>query len=305
MLSPAYEERLLQDYSASTVDTLVHDWRHAPLPDQPGETLPYVRLNQDNGTKPILYVPGFTEGIAAKAPFAAELAELGYDVILPDQNRKKILEDGVTGRKSATYSQAVNYMAVLAAEGVTEVDVLTHSYGSLIFDRMTRIATQLGLEYFQEAKTIMLTPAGFSKESLLKIVTRLAVSVHSEGKGNPKEFDEPDMLKAGIINMLANIPRTLREGVELSRLQVEYRKLLLGRVGTLCLMNYAADELYPEKVLQDEFAKAVTLGATWAVPIAQKERFDPQSAKPHATHNDEQFNPYRVAGAVHQLLQAA
>ena len=306
MLSESYERRLQQEYPTHIVSPLVYNWRQAPLLDQPGEHLPYVRLNQNNGTKPVLYVPGFTEGIVAKAAFGAELANLGHDVVLPDQNHKKILEDAVTGKKSATYSQAVNYLAALKAEKLGGVDIITHSYGSLIFDAMTRIAAQKGLEHFQDSKVIMLAPAGFSKESFFGLIRRLLVSMRSEGRGNPKEFDEPDMLKAGIKNAFVNVPRALREGVELSRLQVDYEGLLRDRrIGSLCLVSYAADALYPEKVLEGEVSRAVKTGASWCVPIGQKVRFDPKTSKPHATHNDEQYNPYRVAGVAHQLLQEA
>ncbi len=60
-----------------------------------GESIEYVRLGEGRGddTERFLYVPGFTEGVIAKAPFALEFAKQGYDVIVPDQHRKGIVRN--------------------------------------------------------------------------------------------------------------------------------------------------------------------------------------------------------------------
>lgn len=302
-LSPEYETSLRANYSDEIVKSLTYDWQFALLPEQPGEVMPYVRLNEGAGAKPLIYIPGFTEGIVAKAPFAAELATLGHDVILPDQNRKKLLKDDATGKKSATYNQAVNFLAVLKAESAEAVDVVTHSYGSLIFDAMVELAERENLDLFKKANVIMLAPAGFSHETMPKLVKRLLASMQSEGKKYPKEINADDMLKAGVKTVMANVPRALREGGDLKQRSVGYHQLLDGRVASLNLLSYATDKLYPEALIQDQVTQAVEAGASWAVPISQRNVVDGAGSKPHATHNDEQFNPYRAAASVDQILR--
>ncbi len=303
-ISAEYETQLRDRHGDIIADEIAHNWRYAEIPDSSGEQLPYVRLNEGAGEKPVLYIPGFTEGIVSKAPFAAELAGLGNDVIMPDQNRKKILKDS-TNKKDATYSQAMNYLAVIEAEGIENVDIVTHSYGSLIFDKMQEIAADQGKTYFDDANVIMLAPAGFSKEKIRTIGKRFLAVAKSEGKDNPKDFpDSPEMLKAGVKNFTANIPRTLREVRHLAKNQVDYKRLLKSKIASLAIVSYAEDKLYSDKVLESTVNKVTQAGASWEIPIKQKngQRFDPSSAKPHATHNDEQFNPYRVAATVNEIL---
>lgn len=301
-ISTEYETELQARHGDAISSEIAHNWRYAELPDSPGEQLPYIRLNEGASEKPVLYIPGFTEGIVSKAPFAAELAGLGNDVIMPDQNRKKILKDAAN-KKDATYSQAMNYLAVIEAEGLENVDIVTHSYGSLIFDKMQEIAADQGKSYFDDANVVMLAPAGFSKEKIRTIGKRFMAVAKSEGKGNPKDFpDTPEMLKAGIKNFTANIPRAVGEVRHLAKNQVDYKRLLESGIANLAVVSYAEDRLYSDKVIESTVNQATQAGASWVVPISQKERFDPDSAKPHATHNDEQFNPYRVAATVDEIL---
>src|SRR5690349_19536763 len=95
-ISENYQGLLLEHYPAQIVAGIADNWKYADLQSPAGQSIPYVRLNE-GASRPILYVPGFTEGIEAKAPFAADLASRGYDVLLPGQNRKKIMVDAVSG----------------------------------------------------------------------------------------------------------------------------------------------------------------------------------------------------------------
>src|SRR4051812_19570508 len=94
-LSQPYLDQLETHYDSGTVRAIAEDWKHANLAHGQDEKLLYVRVGRDYATYPntVLYVPGFTEGIVAKAPFAAAMAEKGIDFILPGQHRKKILKD--------------------------------------------------------------------------------------------------------------------------------------------------------------------------------------------------------------------
>lgn len=309
-LSPAYQEQMLSLYSAETVRTIAEDWQHADLAHQPGEKILYVRLGAETATgpRPVLYVPGYTEGIVAKAPFAAELAEKGFDVILPGQNRKKILRDSLS-KKNATHSQAMNYLAVITAEGLDDqtVDVVTHSYGSLIFQAMQRVAHDRGQSTFQGAKLVELAPAGTNAdESLLRLGARFARHMISESR-TQKDFPDPknEMMKAGTKNMLANFPRTVRETLHLARTRLDYNELALSGLASITVLGYAEDKLFPHRILASTIEKAWedNLTVSYATPISlQSVDGKPRGGK-DASHNDEQFNPLRVAGAVAQILR--
>jgi len=302
-ISAAYQNHLLEHYSSGIVDDLV-DWRYAALPSQPGQAIAYARLNEGASERPVIYVPGFSEGIVAKAPFAADLADRGFDVILPDQNRRGLLVDSVTGRKGATYSQAVNMMAILDAEAVGQVDVVTHSYGSLIFDQMVEQARAAGKPYFEGSRMVLLAPAGFNRqETLPRLTRRFGRAVINEGK-TAKDFDEgSEMLKAGIRNAFANVPRTLREILELSRRHVDYERL--AKLGEVSVVSYAEDDVYPYQVIEKEMVRAIEFGVSWSTPVACAIDGRAHRSGRDASHNDEQFNPGRVAPAVAQLLEAA
>lgn len=301
--STIYQKTLQEMYDPWISDEMSPDaWRYADIPNQPGEKIAYIRLNEGAGDRPVIYIPGFTEGIISKAPFAADLAQRGLDVILPDQNRKGISRDSKKIEQPATYSQALNYLAVIEAEKLGYVDVVTHSYGSLIFDSMVRIANRKNEHFFDGSRVIMLAPAGYNDETLIDLPIRFIKSFKSEGKNHPKSFpDQPEMLAAGIRNFKSNIPRSAREIGSLLKHEVDYRSLLKW-VGSLTVLSYAADELYSQKILYSGMEKAVDGGVSWAVPLTLHGQYNGQT--PDATHNDEQFNPSRVAASVAEILQA-
>jgi hypothetical protein len=221
---------------------------------------------------------------------------------LPDQHHKGILTNPETGKKDATYNQAVNYLAVLEAEGIENADFVTHSYGSLILDAMFKIAEEHELPLFKGSKIVMLAPGGYDDENYAQLAKRFVKTMATEPKKGSKNFpDQPEMMKAGVKAFTANIPRTYRESRELVKRNVDYPHLLgkIG-VGNLTVLSYAGDDLYPEKTLYPGMEKAVTNGVSWAMPIGENYN---GSEPLDATHNDEQKNPSRVAAAVAQLLK--
>jgi ribonucleotide reductase beta subunit family protein with ferritin-like domain len=55
VFSPAYQHRLNEQYDPQITDEIVNNWHYAELPDQPGEKIAYVRLNQGASEKPVIY----------------------------------------------------------------------------------------------------------------------------------------------------------------------------------------------------------------------------------------------------------
>lgn len=301
-VSDAYRDRLFAHYDPTLVDQLL-DWRHVGLPEDPGQAIAYARVNRGGSERPVVYIPGFTEGIIAKAPFAADLAGRDYDVILPDQNRHGILVNDSAGSKDATYSQAMNMLSVLDAEGIEEADFVTHSYGSLVLDEMARQAQVMGRRHFAGSKMILLAPAGFNEqESLPRLAGRFGRSFIAESRTTKDFPDDGDMFKEGLRNAFANPSRTAREVLELSRRLVDYK--YLASLGQVAVVSYAEDRLYPYSVIEKRMVSAIKSGVSWSSPVSCAIDGRPHRSGRDASHNDEQFNPGRVAGAVAALLAA-
>jgi hypothetical protein len=305
-----YADRVDYINGLEVIDALSYP-KFAYSSTQLGEAIPYVRLGDADGGYPALYVPGFAEGIEAKAPFAVEMAMRGVEMILPGQNRRGTLKDPITGRKSATYTQARNYMDVLAAENLLQaessVDIITHSYGSLIFDEMVRIAKRWGLNCFEDVNVVMMAPAGFNEDETLPWLFQGFVCAALSERKNKKEFEDVngEMLRAGTRNFFANVPRALREITDLATRRVDY-KTLMKEIGQLTVLTFAEDDLFSDQVLGTALTKLVEAGGAWAEPNSLHILFDeevgPLRAGHGAIHNDDQFNPSRVGGAAAQIL---
>ncbi|HKR81975.1 MAG TPA: alpha/beta hydrolase [Candidatus Saccharimonadales bacterium] len=294
---------------------------YAPSTNQSDETIPYVRVGDAAGNRPVLYVPGFTAGIMAKLPVAVGMAKRkGVEVILPGQNRKEILKDGLSGKEDATYSQAVNMLDVLGDAGLGNrtVDVMTHSYGSLIFEKMVQIADRRGLRCFQDSHVVMTAPAGLNnRENPFALGLRFAKGFRSEGpmhKDILKDgFDAlgDEMFRAGQANVRANVPRALREAWELARRRLDIAALRRSGIGSLAILSFAQDDLFPARIAERTMAQAFAdqpgienlAPIVWATPVSlQGKPGEPIRGGRDAGHNDDQFNPARVAGAVYQLM---
>lgn len=309
MLSLEYSKQLEQVYDPMLVDQLNQEHRYADLTHHPDEVIPYTRLHTpETSGRPILFVPGFTETITAKAPLALEMATQGADFILPGQNRTKLLRESKR-HEDATIGQARNNLAVLTAEGLENrtVDVVTHSYGSLIFQAMVNIAKEKNISAFNGANVVMLAPAGMNKkEHALTLGYRFAKSMITEGR-TKKDFDDVDgtMLNAGVSSLRANIPRAAHEVRNLYKAQVDYRALLESGIGSLMIFGYAQDDVYPSKVIAETMTDAVEAGVGYAVPYSlQVLENGKLRGGQDASHNDDQFNPNRATSAVLAWLRS-
>jgi hypothetical protein len=313
-IDETYREQLLELAGGDTqlVDPF-DNWLFADLPEQPGETIPYVSVG--DGDRAVLLVPGFTEGILSKAPLAVDLARRGHKIIVPGQDRADVLVDG-DGKKNATLSQAENLFAIMRAEELDakpgSVHVVTHSYGSLIFETMHKLAQARELPCFDGASVVMLDPAGFiGHEWLLRLgigFTRNSVAETFSEKDVP---DSNGMaLKAGIGYALANKSRTAREVWEISRDRLDYEYLLHSDIGRLAVLSYGQGRIFPTRAQRKTIVKMLSseepvVPVTWATPISLQELKGSNSrirSRKGSTHNDDQFNPARVGGAVAQFL---
>lgn len=307
VISEAYKERLTAVYGEEAVWQVTDGLRYADLPHQPGEHIAYARVgSQEDPT--VLYIPGYSEGIVAKAAFALELASRRFNVILPDQHRG-IVRNNPDGKRSARYTQALDTMAILHAEvlvsGDEPVHAAAHSYGVLSLESLIKLARLQGLGLFKDSKLAFLAPAGsHDRENLLSLGIRFARHMLTEGK-TAKDFPDETgkMQKAGIDNLKANKRRSWQEIRELASHRVDYEYVAKSGIAGLAIFGFAEDRLFHHGVLERAVQKAIEAGATYASPIhLGKTGSAPRSGR-DASHNDEQFNPARVAGAVAEFLR--
>ncbi len=303
--SETFENQLSDAYPQDVVRQITQDWQYADLPEQPGQQIPYVRLNKGADIGPVLYVPGFSEGIINKATFAAELATRNVDLILPGQNRTGIMRDA-DNRRQATDSQARNYEAVLEAEGLEDASphFISHSYGSLVLQSMLERAHKSRESQYTDSTAILLAPSGLGSDSLPKLARRWVAMLRSEQDTTTQSF--PDLngetSKASAKTLLANIPRTIGEVRRLTHDKLAVDELV-ERTGRLIVMSYAQDAMYPTEFIEDAARDAVEAGAIWTVPYYSEVQKDTGIyGGTGAVHDDEQFNPKRVANAALQFL---
>ncbi|HTE58332.1 MAG TPA: hypothetical protein VK694_06315 [Verrucomicrobiae bacterium] len=307
--SKAYTNQLQECFGDDIMERIAAGVRQIPLPhcSAPGETLPVLRLDpaEPRYERPVLVIPGFTAGVVAKLPFAAEMAHRGFDTLLPGQNRSGILRDP-TNKRSATYSQAMNYLALLGhTETEGPVDFVTHSYGSLIFQAMHRLANERQRSYFTDSKVVMLAPAGSNDHEWFgSLAGRFLVNTITEARTAKDMPDPGDMARAGAKNFMANMPRTIREMWELTRLRMDYPVLTASELGVIVVAAFAEDRLYPDRVMESTMTVAIEAGVRYATPISLQPTADNKirSGK-HASHNDEQFNPERPVGLIEDVLR--
>ncbi len=313
-----YVEHLEQSYPHEIVAQITDEdnWQQAPVPNHDDETVPYVVVEpkiETEDTKTFLYVPGFVEGIVNKASFAAELANRGHRVILPDQNRLTIAKSAFQA-KSATEFQAGNYLSVLehaksknASLDGGGVDVLARSYGGLVFDAMSKRTAETDADHFANSKVFLLASAGLiENETWSSLVRRWAGMMQSEMSKKGRDFPDIDGStgKASLQTMMANVSRTFREADRLVNDKISLD--LPDRVGRLAIVDYAEDRLFPSKRTAAHVGELVARGAVWLTPVSLQS-LDGNSSHIRgghgAVHDDEQLNPSRVAGAIDYYLK--
>ncbi|QQS64942.1 hypothetical protein IPO96_00055 [Candidatus Saccharibacteria bacterium] len=309
------------DFLPSSVDILANGIKRAEINGLEGETIEYVRFAPDSSAKaqqkPSIYIPGFTEGITAKAPFGMAMLELGNDIIIPDQNRS-----AKPDKKEAAKTQAINYLAVLDAEGLTHepINAVAHSYGSYILAEMVKIAKERGWTCFDEAKVALLAPGGsYPDEAMFsKLGVRFAKEMLFElSKKTKKALPDvsKQMDKAGKKNLTKNIGRTWAEARQLATQMIRFEgdgePRSLGRyVGEIGLFGYTDDKLFSHKQLERAAQQLMDNNGSYASPVQFLEVVDQdgntrvvKNNNPQ-THNDEQWNPRRVAGAINEFFSS-
>lgn len=317
--NPSYRQQLIDQYPTEVVNQITNTPKTVPSAVS-GVEVPYVSVSSVNNSDDdptIIIVPGFNEGIVNKASFVAELAIKGANVIMPDQNREGI-DKNQDGNPDATLSQANNYIPIIeeAKKSGKKITVVSRSYGSLVLAKMVDTQPEL----FSDIDIVMLTPSGLIKdESLGKIGKRYVKYIKSEtNQDRPMTFPDPDKVtaKASEKSFKKNIKRSIKEIFDMKKLTINLNSLS-ARVRSLTILSYAEDEMHPHKLQEGIIKEAIIDGEVpivWATPV----RFDGRVKEDGtyepgiygyggdgAVHDDEQFNPARVADALLSAIKQA
>ncbi len=297
-----------------------------------GGSIDYSVIGDTDNPNPILIIPGFTEGRFVMRNFASELSQVGHrkvifpDQPVPDKNRKS--------KMSIIDQHASALLEIIKSEGLSDrpLDIIAHSFGSLVAVRLAEMAKDQGLTCFeseQGSHSLFISPAGSNdKENLVRLGGRWLKFVKREANPTPvfshltRTLDPTgEMLKAGQKNAKANLAKTLEEIIALSKKEKIYGDL--GRLGLKPhIFGYANDTLYPHKVIKAVMEANGKVLHGYSVPIdnggvgasnfeefRQKSGLSGKQAKAawahhyrNAGHNDWLFHPERTVKAVLQIF---
>ncbi len=191
------------------------------------------------------------------------------------------------------------------------VNVVTHSYGALVFAEMQRIATERGWTCFVDTDVVMTAPAGFKdNEQYLPFLRRFLQQSGIE-KNSSKAFPDQDKVieKASHESLLANLGRSALEVREVMNKCVDLKTIHELGSRSITVLGFAEDALYGHQELADELQKYIGTEAVYDIPVSYANPYslDETEAgvlygKDDSTHGDDTHNPRRVMMAVSQIL---
>jgi pimeloyl-ACP methyl ester carboxylesterase len=307
--SEEFTARLAQDFGQRTAVQL-NQWQSAPLSYAENEQISYVRLGSYDTAEqpPVIYVNGINAGIVAGAPFVGQMASRGFDMLLADQNRARVAHQRYT-RRDATHVEAEALAAIISQENLenTPLSVITHSYGSLVFQALHGIAAANSWTCFQGSKVAMLAPAGTIKhDSPGKFLQRYRKLLHTPPTTQfPDGYQDfrSEMSRAGETFIRANKKRAFSENFASVFKKVSIQRMLRAGVSEFMVYIYAEDELYSEHAFEDTIKDNDIEGLSFSSPVSTQ-RFDHSIRSGQgAGHSDQQINPARTAGAVAEFLR--
>lgn len=234
-------------------------------------TLEYLELQGSPDNNPIVLIPGFTEGKVSLHGFATELCTQGdATVLLPDQYERR--KKGLLIKEQAVHNQAKVLLAMIADRGLEHVpvDVVAHSFGSIIFDDMARQADELGWTCFEGelgSSVVFLAPAGTNpEETRHSLAKRFGGFVATESKTG---WDKA-ALDAGPENVKKDPLKYVGEALAVSSREfvIDYGRL--SKIGVRPhVVVYSNESVYPHELVGDTVGAALEAGhiETYSSPL--------------------------------------
>lgn len=306
----AFAVQVAQHYHPDITATLLREPYQVPLSRDTSLSIPYhvAEPLHQSVADTIFYVNGWSEGPLNKLPFAAELAQQGAQVVLPDVVRQGYLHDHMNP-KDPIDTQASDMIDIVRHEADGErVTLVAHSMGALVADRMVA----LDPERFADTTVIMLAPAGTAPEERFRSLgKRWLAFMREDSRDTLQQFPDPTdvKVKASQARIKSDLPRAYRELLRLKSHYINYHRLA-ERVARVAIMPYAADPLYPQRLLEPTIGRLLTVNPPENLSAITPVSFTLRDRETHqpligkgASHADEEVNPTRVASTIIDYLR--
>jgi len=319
--TPGYIDELERQYEPKITRQITDaaNWKQVETPGNPDSAINYVDVRPVEpleGVAPIYLQPGFGGGVINKASTIAELASRGYRVVSRNQDRTNrrafMKENGL----SAIQLQALDALAVMEDSGVIheKPTVIAQSLGALMLDAAEKMRLPGShsdeVSPFAESSFFMIAAAGGNKDETASDLTRRWLRfLWSQRNSDGQDFPDVGGLtgKASLKVLTANPRLTIREALG----ELPYTMLdptTPERVGQYVLMSFGQNEMYPNEKHYKHAEELVRHGATWSMPydstVRKGQNGEPEQARGiiRAVHDDDQYNPSRVVGAIQKHL---
>lgn len=273
VLSEKFQNHLETAFNPSDIAQLAQA-RSVQSPYAEDQSVNYGRINQGHGV-PTLIINGFSESITSLSPLALEMARdqdgTKHDVILAEQQRKGGYEKGQPA-KSAITSQARDYLAVLKQEtDGGPVQLVGHSMAALVIQEMLRIdeVENADARLLEGADIALISPTGtHTEENLVKLGGRFMRHMITENVSMKSFKDKTwEMLGTCIVNVGSNFRRTWAEIRAMSKERMDYPEVMARGIGSLAVVNFGKDRLFPDSALDEGMEQAREAGAAVFMPI--------------------------------------
>ncbi len=271
-----------------------------------GESLPYLRLNEGVGARPLLWFPGFTESVSSQLPFAVAMASLGHDITIAGQSHMQSAKDA-----TAKQANAMTQLATTIFATDETVDIGAHSYGSIVATQFVETSHNAGTGLHSGSRVVFTAPSGMNKhETLPKLARRFVAEMKQETEAAPPEFVDPQgvLMRRAVDCVLQNPRQALREVRAIAGTRINLAKLLMSGVASVAVVPFRDDKLFSWPVLEKELGRQLqfdhdqqSAGFCSFTPISY-DGVTGAASRGIAHHNDISANPNRLAEAIHQYL---
>jgi hypothetical protein len=222
---------------------------------QPGQQVAVMATYAKPGVQlqPLLWIPGYGNGIDDKLPLAHAFADEGIALQVVGQNRAKLLPDPKTGYPDGVGTIASTHADVIHAMGWEDelLPTVGYSNGAQVAAKLVQTASEYDWKLFAEAPLIMLGPTGVVRGDTITRFTLRGLFEVADDNPHPKVRVPDQQLErlapggddlVGVIKvMLQNFPRAVSEYTGVTR---QIRLAALARkVGWLSIGLFPCDNL--------------------------------------------------------------
>lgn len=275
--------------------------------------------------QPSVFVNGLNATVEGTRNFALDYALLGNRLLMVEQNCDEV-KTRAGLEIDPTTAQALNHLAAIEAEGLHAtpgLNVITHSYGSLIFQRMVELAKEFGWECFDDSHVVLVAPAGVNKqEKLRSLAWRFRGVVFDEGHLG-KVYDKDKRMYKAVRKVILSRPKqVVREIRDIARLTYDPAYVASNGIRQT-ILGHPEDPVFTQQHIQEFMSEHehIDPAISWSEPYSAghrllevdllqgNSRLSRKTKKlfraisnAAGVHDDALFNTRRAAEAIDDIL---